>query len=32
LCGEGAVLLLEVDISDCRHSDVLRRSRGCVEA
>lgn len=32
LCGEGAVLLLEVDISGCRHSDVLRRSRGCVEA
>lgn len=32
LRGEGAVLLLEVDISGCRHSDVLRRSRGCVEA
>lgn len=32
LCGEGAVLLLEVDISGCRHSDVLRRSRGCVES
>lgn len=32
LCSEGAVLLLEVDISGCRHSDVLRRSRGCVEA
>lgn len=32
LRGEGAVLLLEVDISGCRHSDVLRSSRGCVEA
>lgn len=32
LRGEGAVRLLEVDISGCRHSDVLRRSRGCVEA
>lgn len=32
LRGEGAVLLLEVDISGCRHSDVLRRSRGCIEA
>ena len=32
LRGEGAVLLLEVDISGCRHSDVLRRSSGCVEA
>lgn len=32
LCSEGAVLLLEVDISGCRHSDVLRSSRGCVES
>lgn len=32
LRGEGAVLLLEVDISGCRHSDVLRRRCGCVEA
>lgn len=32
LRGEGAVLLLEVDISGCRHSDVLRRRRGRVEA
>lgn len=32
LRSEGAVLLLEVDISGCRHSDVLRRSSGCVEA
>lgn len=32
LRGEGTVLLLEVDISGCRHSDVLRSSRGCVEA
>lgn len=32
LRSEGAVLLLEVDISGSRHSDVLRSSRGCVEA
>lgn len=32
LCGEGAVLLLEVDISGGRHSDILRGSCGCVEA
>ena len=32
LRGEGAVLLLEVDISGCRHSDVLRGRCGCVEA
>ena len=29
---EGAVLLLEVDISGCRNSDVLRSSRSCVES
>lgn len=32
LRSEGAVLLLEVDISGCRHSDVLRGRCGCVEA
>lgn len=32
LCGEGAVLLLEVDISGGSHSDILRGSCGCVEA
>lgn len=32
LRGEGAVLLLEVDISGCRHSDILRGRCGCVEA